>query len=451
MGAPTLLETTAAWGAAVGALPSEVSHHARRAVLDWTAATIAGAHLRPASLLRELVRAEGASGHAALVARPDRSGVRSAALVNATAAHTAEVDDIFRDGVYHPGAPTIAAALAAGQQHGRSGDDLLRAVTVGFEISTRVAAAVQPSHYRYWHTTGTLGTLGAAAAVASILELDAGRFSHALATSLTLASGLQQAFRSDAMSKPLHAGHAAEAGALAALSASVGFTGALDVLEGDAGFGAAMSDGLDVEEVVGELGSRWNITAMTFKNHACCGHTFAAVDAALALRARHGLEPERVRRVAVETYGTARTVTGDPDPTTEFEAKFSMPYCVAVGLTTGSVRLRAFDEELLRDPDVRALMGRVEIAVDPALDAAFPRQRAARVRIDLDDGSQVEELALTRKGDPDAPLTDDELQAKFDELVEPTLGPMATAALASALWALGGTTMVADLPLGSER
>lgn len=451
MGAPTLLETSAAWGASVGVLSPEVSHHARRAVLDWTAATVAGAHLRPASLLNDLVRAEGAAGRATVVGRPDRTGVRSAALVNGTAAHTAEVDDIFRDGVYHPGAPTIAAALAAAQQHGRSGEDLLRAVAVGFEISTRVAVAVQPSHYRYWHTTGTLGTIGAAAAVASVLELDPPRFAHALATSLTLAAGLQQAFRSDAMSKPLHAGHAADAGALAALSAAAGFTGALDVLEGDAGFGAAMSEGLDAEEVTAGLGTRWNITAMTFKNHACCGHTFAAIDAALALRARHGLEPHRVRRVAVETYGTACTVAGDPDPTTEFEAKFSLPYCVAVGLTTGSVRLRAFDEELLRDPGIRELMERVEIDVDPGLDAAFPRQRSARVRIDLDDGSQVEELALTRKGDPDAALTDDELQAKFDELVEPTYGRAATAELARALWALDGRTMAADLPLGSER
>src|SRR5262249_55928923 len=151
---------------------------------------------------------------------------------NATAAHTAEVDDIFRDGIYHPGAPTIAAAFSLSEK-----ENLLRAVVVGYEISTRIGAAMGRAHYKYWHNTGTIGCFGAAAAAAEALALDAGRFAHALATVATFSAGLQQAFRMDSMSKPLHAGHAAEAGVLAALAAREGVTGSLDVMEGEAGGG----------------------------------------------------------------------------------------------------------------------------------------------------------------------------------------------------------------------
>ena len=138
--------------------------------------------------------------------------MRAAALINGAAAHTVEVDDIFRDGIYHPGAPTIPAALALAQARGASGEQFLRAVIVGYEISTRIGAAMGRAHYKYWHNTGTIGCFGACAAAAELLRLDAARFAHALATVTTFSAGLQQAFRMDSMSKPLHAGHAAEAG-----------------------------------------------------------------------------------------------------------------------------------------------------------------------------------------------------------------------------------------------
>lgn len=431
-----MLRDAAAWAAALrqAPLPDEARHHAKRALVDWVAATVPGGVLPPARILAAALLDGG--GDAALIPSGRTVPLRTAALINGTAAHSAEVDDIFRDGVYHPGAPTIAAALAAAQDRGSSGAALLAAIVAGFELSTRVAAAVQPAHYRYWHTTGTVGTLGAAAAVASVLELDEERFAHAVATATTMAAGLQQAFRSDAMSKPLHAGHAAEAGALAALAAEQGFTGALDILEGAAGFGAAMSDAPDWSHVFDDLGSVFNVTRMTFKNHACCGHTFAAIDGALQLRQEHGLHPDNVASVEVATYRTAIEVAGNPDPRTEFEAKFSIPYCVAAALCLGSVRLEAFEPARLSDPSLRALADRVALTVDPDLDGAFPRQRGARVRITTTQGAAHETLMPTRKGDPDLPLTDAELGDKYAELVIPQLGPSATAALADRLWAL---------------
>lgn len=433
-----MLDGVADWATALHRepLPGEVVHHAKRAVVDWFAALIPGGAMEPARILTEALVDERQQGGSVLLPGGQRVPLRTAALINATAAHTAEVDDIFRDGIYHPGAPTIAAALAAVQESGGSGQDLLRAVVAGFEVGTRVAATIQPAHYRFWHTTGTVGTLGAAAAVATALRFDADRFAHAVATATTMAAGLQQAFRSDAMSKPLHAGHAADAGSLAALAAGQGFTGVRDILEGDAGFGAAMSDAPSWDTAFADLGDVFNIMAMTFKNHACCGHAFAAIDGALELRPDVGAALERVQHIEVATYGTAIEVAGNPTPSTSFEAQFSIQYCVAAALHLGSVRLAAFAPDRVKDPQLRELMSRVELSVDRELDASFPKQRGARVRITLEDGRTHESLRPTRKGDPDLPLSDDDLADKYTELVEPYLGADVAAALLRELWSL---------------
>ena len=226
---------------------------------------------------------------------------RAAALFNGSAAHAAEVDDSFRDAMYHPGAATIAAALAASQQAGASGLDFLRAVVLGYEVSTRIGVTLGRAHYRFWHNTGTVGVFGAAAAAGYALRLDAGPFAHALATAATFSAGLQQAFRMDSMSKPLHAGRAAEAGLLAAQLAHRGVTGSLDVLEGESGLGRAVSDGPDWSGIGDTLGRDFHITRLTFKNHVGCGHTFAAIDAALALRSQHALRADDICSVAVAT------------------------------------------------------------------------------------------------------------------------------------------------------
>jgi 2-methylcitrate dehydratase PrpD len=447
-----MLEPAARWAVASQDAPlsDEVRHHAKRAIVDWFAAVVPGGVMPPAELLTLALVDDRSVGDAELFPSGSRVPLRTAALVNGTAAHTAEVDDIFRDGVYHPGAPTIAAALAAAQDLHRTGEDLLRAVTVGFELSTRVAATIQPAHYRYWHTTGTVGTLGSAAAVGTLLRLDADQFVHAITNATTMAAGLQQAFRSDAMSKPLHAGHAAEAGALAALAAARGFTGAPDILEGAAGFGEAMSDGPSWERVFDDLDELANITLMTFKNHACCGHTFAAIDGALELRAEEEIDLDRIVRIEVETYGTAIKVAGNPSPRTAFEAQFSLPYTVAAALRLGSVRLAAFEPEMLEDPMLRSLVDRVTLAVDDELDAAFPTQRGARVRVVLEDGTEHDRYRPTRKGDPDLPLTDAELAEKFRELVEPYLGVDATSSLEQTLWSLDENTDLDHLLGGSD-
>jgi 2-methylcitrate dehydratase PrpD len=445
----TAAQRFAAFAASLHGAPlaPEVIHHAKRAIVDWYAALLPGAVEPPPTLL-ERALADDLDRGGARLALGRAATVRTAALINGTAAHTVEVDDIYREAIYHPGAPTIAAALALAQARRATGMEMIRAVVAGYEVSTRIGAALGRAHYRHWHNTGTVGTFGAVSAAATLLGLDAGRHAHALCTGATFAAGLQQAFRMDSMSKPLHAGHAAEAGVLAALAAEQGVTGSLDVLDGDAGLGRAMGDGPDWHAATATLGSDFHITRMTFKNHACCGHTFAPIDGALELQRRMGNPRwQDVQRVEIATYGPALAVAGTPDPRTAAEARFSIPFVVATALIHGSVRLSAFTPERLADADIRALMARIRLSVDPELDGRFPGQRAARVRITTADGREGDYLQPTRKGDPEQPLTDAELSDKFMELAAPVAGEARAGALLARLWALEECARMEDLSI----
>ena len=217
------------------------------------------------------------------------------------------------------------------------------------------------------------------------------------------------------------------------------------MIDGDAGLGVAMSNGPDWRAAVATLGLDFHITDMTFKNHACCGHTFAPIDGALALQAQMGIAADDIERVHIGTYAPALDVAGNFDPKTAPEARFSVPYVVATALLYGSVRLAAFTEERLRDLRIRALMARIVLTVDPALDVAFPGQRAARVRIVTRNGRQGEFLQPTRKGDPDAPLSDKDLNAKFLELAQPVLGDGAANRLLQRIWQLESMPSVRSL------
>ena len=184
-----------------------------------------------------------------------------------------------------------------------------------------------------------------------------------------MAAGLQQAFRADAMAKPLHTAHAAQSGVMLAMAAEKGVTGALDILEGERGFGAAMCRdpnnpaGPDWQTAADDLEKSFTIEAMTFKNHAACGHTHAAIDGVLALRAEHDLKPEDIAKIRVGSFQKAHEICGNMDPQTIFEAKFSLAYCAAMAIQKGRVRLDAFSADLLEDRELRDLIAKVDLSV----------------------------------------------------------------------------------------
>ena len=417
-------------------LPSEVIHAAKRCFLDGMAAMICGAVNPPATLMTEALEEELDHGGAQIIPSGRHAPIRTAALINGAAAHAMEVDDIYRDAVYHPGPPVISAVLAASQSFGNTGDMLLRSLIAGYEVSNRVGEALQPAHYEYWHTTGTIGTIGAAAGCSVAFELDPSQAKHALANSVTMAAGLQQTFATDSMGKPIHAGHAAETGAMAALLARHGVTGAEGMFEGQRGIGNAMSRNVDWKTVTLKLDDEYTITKMTQKNHTCCGHVFAAIDSIISLASDHQLKAEDIVSINVGTYAKGVEICGNRDPKTIYEAKFSLPYALAVGLIFGRARFNEFSNETLNDPIVRELMSRVDFEIDQAAEEKFPNRRSAIVTVKTSDGRHLVHHSPTRKGDPDNPLSDSELEDKFYELVGPVTGSSGADTLLNDCWNL---------------
>ncbi len=412
----------------------DIMHHARRALLDWQGSLIAGSDSLAAQKLRASYEEELGFGKSSVAGTTQTAFTRAAAFMNGSISHIAEFDDIYRDGAYHPAAPTISGVFALAQSRHASLNDLLRAIIIGYEVSTRISRVIQPSHYQYFHTTGTAGVFGSAAACAFLLKLDATQACAALATAGTFASGLQQAFRSDSMTKPMHAGHAAEVGLHAVLAAEKGMSGTPDLLEGSAGFGAALSKNPRWEELFEEIGQSWSITQMTFKNHGCCGHNFPGIDAVSNLLQQYPIVPEEIKKVRVGAYQATNDVCYYVHPQSAFEAKFSLTYTVAARIILGRVREKAFLEQALQDPRIYALENKIELFEDPECTSHFPVRRSAKVSIEMQDGTIYRHYQKTRHGDPDEPLTDAELMDKFIELSEPRIGINKAGQLASLIF-----------------
>ncbi|MCI9867257.1 MmgE/PrpD family protein [Rhizobium skierniewicense] len=418
-------------------LSPELEAAARRAILDWFATTLPGSREEASLALLRAVQLEDTPGRSICYADDATRSPRAAALLNATASHIVEFDDIFRDGGYHPGSSTIAAALALAQHLNRPLADLHRAIIGGYEVGCRISLAVQPSHYVFWHTTATIGTMGAATACAILLGCDADKIAHAISIASSFAGGHQQNLKNGGMAKALHAGHAADAGMLAAFAASSGMTGSPDALHGKTGYAAATSASTgDWVSALKGLGEWTPIEHMTIKNHGCCGHIFPALDGLRLLRQQHGFTWRDISSIRLDGYDATKSMCDRPNPQNASDARFGAQYCICAGMVLGAVRLNAFEDVALSHPDIRALMAKVTVGVDPALASLYPKQRMAKLAVQLTDGRSFDHLQETRKGDPEDPLSMEELVQKFDELAgavlpEPQIAALRTRILAS--------------------
>lgn len=426
----------------------DVFHHAKRALIDWFACTLPGGLEEPAVLMTKALDEDIGRGKSTLLPQGGRATTRTAALINGTASHIIEFDDIYRDGLFHPGAPIISAALAVAEMTNSSGVDLLRAVIAGYEVANSIAEAVNPHHYEWWHTTATVGFFGASASAAALLGLDSEKTGHALATTGTMAAGLQQAFRADAMSKPIHSGRAAEGGVLSALLAKNGVTGAFDILEGERGFGNAMSANVDWKKSVDMLENNHSIMKITQKNHAACGHVHAIIDALNHIRNTNEINPTKIKKIKIGSYQKTYEICHNPNPKTPYEAKFSAEYCAAMAIIKGrALRSDDFLKENLQADSVKNLMNVVDLKVDEGCQNVFPKVRSAKIEVVTVDDEVFAHFAPTRKGDPDNPLSDSELSSKYTDLVEPVAGKPAGQALLSALWSAENLKSIKDLDL----
>jgi 2-methylcitrate dehydratase PrpD len=394
--------------------PPGARGRAAAAVLDTVGVTLAGVS-EPASLIaRQVIVAEGGDA-CAVFGTADRGSMSGAALANGTAAHALDYDDMCFVSLAHPSAPLVPAVLAAAESEGLTGRAVLDAYVVGFEIEARLGRLMNPRHYqRGWHCTSTLGTIGAAAAVSRLLNLDSRAAGQALAIAASEASGLKENFGT--MVKPLHAGLAARNGVLAALLARGGMTASDLALDGPQGFLHAMdSEGTGLADAIADLGTRWEIldTGITVKLYPSCAGTHPSLDAILDLRRRGGFTADLVERVNIDVDSIVPTILIYDRPATGLEGKFSLHFCSAAAVVFGRVGIDTFDADTLTNPQVMALMARVAMRVDPALDHGAPPLTHARVHVTLRDGRVLTQEAQGARGYPEQPAGDAELDAKF--------------------------------------
>ena len=396
-------------------LPREAVDWSKAAILDTVGVTLAGAGEACARIVEATLG--GGSGPSLIFGGDRRTAPLDAALINGTAAHALDFDDVSNSLGGHPSAPILPALFALADTQDCTGAEFIAAYVAGFETETRIARGVHYHHYeKGWHPTATLGVFGAAAACCHLLRLDAAQTAQALAIAVSHASGVKANFGT--MTKPLHVGHTARSGLWAALLAKGGFTANPGALEHKQGFLMVYNGtgNFDADAILKDWGNPYDITkpGPAFKQYPCCGSIHPALDALLALRREHPMPAAKIARIESWTHPRRLAHTDRPDPKTGLGAKFSVQYCLARATLQGQIRLEDFEGNAHDDPTVRALMTRIHAAPYPGADAGNEMALGAEVRVTFDGGEVISRKVGAALGrGPDNPLPQGALAAKF--------------------------------------
>ncbi len=400
-------------------LPEAVAHQAYRCLLDTTGAMIAGSRLSQAGQAGgRLAAGLDERGDAAVAGSTISRSPMTAALVNGMASHALELDDGSKHATYHPGASIVPAALALGQAKRISGRELVEAVVAGYEVSLRIGTAINPGHYlRGFHPTGTIATFGTTAAAAKILGLDAATTANAFGLAGSLASGINQYEIDGSISKHLHPGNAARNGILAAMLAKEGMTGPEEILEGRLGFFHCFApDGAVPAVVTDGLGQDWNFLRIYFKPWCSCRYVHYAIEATQKDLEQHPFRADDIGSIVVRTHRNAKQGSDIPDYRSPLHARLSIQYGIASIIVRGRAGLKEYEDDAIADPEVRRVSDLVRIEVDEEIQKLYPNPRSMIVEIRDRSGAGVSSRIDHAKGDPENPMTDDELRAKFRDV-----------------------------------
>ncbi|MBR4727704.1 MAG: MmgE/PrpD family protein [Clostridia bacterium] len=386
-------------------IPNDVFIKADACRRDYLAVTAAGAaknRERWAALLARLP-----DGTAELIGYPKKTDGKTAALINGFNAHALELDDGQRFAMIHLGAPVISAIKAAADEFAVGDDRFNRGVVMGYEAACRAAIAMQPSHKnRGYHAAGTCGTIGAAVGAAFALGLDRAQLCRVLACAAGSAAGMLEMQEQGSELKPYNVGRAAMDGLAAAQMGLTDYRTPDDLLGGERGFFKTFADQFDAEKLTGRA-AYFEIERIYVKPYASCRHSHSAVEA--AIRLHDGLDVETVEEITVRTYRLG--VKGHDHTAIRgiASAKLSTPYAVAAGLLYGRADLSVFEP---LDERIVALAQKVAVAEDPALTAESPQKRVAVVTVRLADGEERACRVDYAKGEPENPMTEEELAEK---------------------------------------
>lgn len=422
-------------------LPAPVIARTEDLFLDWLGSLLAGRSQHPIPLFAGYARRMGpVEGRSENLVEGTTTSPYFAALVNGASSHVVEQDDLHNSSVLHPGTVVFPAALALAQDLGKSGHDLITASVAGYEAGIRIGEFLGRSHYRIFHTTGTVGTLAAAVAAGKLLDLDQDGFTQLFGSAGTQASGLWEFLRDAADSKQLHTAKAAADGVLAACLTADGLTGARDILEGDQGLATGLSTDANPRFLSDRLGERWALAETSFKFHASCRHTHPAADALLDLMRRENLHADEIKSVVAHVHQGAIDVLGRvTTPRTLHQAKFSMGTVLGLIALHGRAGLAEFHQIPLDDDNVAAFRDKVTMALDADVDGAYPARWLGRVTVETVDGRRLQGAIDEPKGDPGNTLSRPELEEKFRHLAafSKVLDERQASAMIDRVWRLG--------------
>lgn len=420
-------------------LPADVVHEAKRALLNFFAASLGGCREDPIEKAsRVLAPFAGRSG-ATVIGRGERNDLLNAACLNAMSANVFDFDDTHIPTIIHPTAPVAPAVLAWAEPSRLSGRDVLLALVLGVEVECRLGNAVSPWHYqRGWHITSTCGVFGAAAATGRAMRLDAERLGWAFGNASALSSGLVETLGT--MSKSIGVGHSARNGMLSALLAREGFSGPAEPLEGERAFLRVMGEDARAEAVTRELGKRWEILQNTYKPYPCGVVLNPVVEACLDIARNGPIAATQIDRVEIVGHPLLRERTDRPPPANRRQSQVSAQHAVAVALARGRAGLAEFGDAAVADPAMRAFAGKVRFLDDR--DFAL---ESARVTVVLRDGEPLTAFVERALGSLARPLSDADLERKLADLAAYGKSGCDAHRLADAVWSLDRLDDVAAL------
>ncbi|WP_376795099.1 MmgE/PrpD family protein [Thermogemmatispora sp.] len=421
-------------------LPERVRLKVRDLLLDHLAVALGGAYLPSSEAAHQLLALMGvlqpagtgphiSGNRATLLGRGERAEASWAALFNGIAAHGLEMDDVENRSSLHPGVAVFPAALALAEELAAPIEDFYAAIVAGYELTLRLGAALNPAsaYARGFHPTALCATFGATAASARLLGLAAEQTAQALGIAGSMAAGSLAYLENGAWTKRLHPGWSAHAGIIAARLAASGFRGPEEIFCGRYGFLHAYSDASQAGELQPPTGPEdFAILRVSLKPYACCRYMHGPLDCLLAIRRQHAPDPRHIRRVRCGVLSAGRGLVADPietkrQPSNVVDAQFSMPFGAAVALVTGQAGLSVFNETWLWHPEIRDLMQRVDCESDPELDRHYPAEWRATASVEMDDGQVFQASVRYPLGDPENPLSGEQLAARFHELAAATI------------------------------
>jgi 2-methylcitrate dehydratase PrpD len=408
-------------------LPDAVVDRVKYLVLDFIGVAARGALSESSGpVQRFILNLDGDRKGAVVIGTHLKASPSYAALANGTAAHSLELDDVVNEASLHPAVAIMPAALAAAHIAGCTAKELITAIALGYEVMIKLGVALDPAaHYeRGFHPTGTCGTMGAAITAAKILKLNRKAMMNALGIAGSQAAGSMEFLSDGAFTKRLHPGWAAHSGIIAALLAHEDFTGPGTIIEGRFGFLHAYSSASKAGKVLQDWGDPWEVLHTSMKPHACCRYKQGPIDGILEIVRENNLDASQIEKVTLGILKAGFAIVAEPqehksNPKTVVDAQFSMPFGAAVAILCGKATLDEYTADQINSSPVRELMGKISCVLDPELETEFPKKWPASVTVQTKDGKSYSTRIEFPKGDPENPLTWDELIAKFRDLVAP--------------------------------